>query len=230
MISNDPIFFVAGCAHSGTTLLTAILDSHPDLFAIKRETTWFSNFGVNYGLIREQFFAEQEKMRNNDKKFIVEKTANHVNNIPLIRQFFPNAKFILITRHPLDNCTSLYIRSSNIELAINRWVTANHFVITHSADSDVHVISYEELTASPVDAIKKIVKFMDISYDKDMLDFFKKDIKFDGNDVVTVKRNSQIKFPISYKTYRNQQIFTPKQVDFVLSYTKELAKQLKYYS
>lgn len=230
MISNDPIFFVAGCAHSGTTLLTAILDSHPQLFAIKRETNWFSNYGIHHGTIREQFFSEQEKMRNNDKTFIVEKTANHVNNIPLIRQFFPNAKFILITRHPLDNCTSLYIRSSNIELAIDRWVTANHFVIAHSGDADVHVISYEALTANPVETIKKIVKFIGVPYNKDMLNFFKKDIKFDGNDVITAKRNCQIKFPISYKTYRNQQTFTPKQVDFVLSHTKELAKQLKYYS
>ena len=49
--------FVAGPARSGTTLLTALLDGHPDLLVLPEETAYFPTIRTKYGLRsrREQF-------------------------------------------------------------------------------------------------------------------------------------------------------------------------------
>ena len=54
---DERAVFVAGPARSGTTLLTALLDGHPDLLVLPEETAYFPTILTKYGTCnrREQF-------------------------------------------------------------------------------------------------------------------------------------------------------------------------------
>ena len=54
---DERAVFVAGPARSGTTLLTALLDGHPDLLVLPEETAYFPTILTKYGACsrREQF-------------------------------------------------------------------------------------------------------------------------------------------------------------------------------
>lgn len=54
---DDRAVFIAGPARSGTTLLTSLLDGHPDLLVLPEETAYFPTVRTKYGACsrREQF-------------------------------------------------------------------------------------------------------------------------------------------------------------------------------
>ena len=60
-ISKDQIIFISGCGHSGTTVLLAIVDSHPKIYAIKRETNWFNNYQCVDSIIKQEYDFEKNK-------------------------------------------------------------------------------------------------------------------------------------------------------------------------
>ena len=146
-ISDDRILFVSGCGHSGTTLLAVILNNHPKIYTIKRETNWFNNYLTDEPIIRQEYLFEKNKEETKfyGKDIVLEKTPNHVFSVDLIDQCFPNCNHIFITRNPLDTCASLFKRYQNLDQAINRWNYCNQCVLTHSTNKSCWVVRYENL-------------------------------------------------------------------------------------
>ena len=60
-ITDDCVIFISGCGHSGTTVLSAIMDSHPKIYTVRRETNWFNNYQCNDLIIRQEYEFEKNK-------------------------------------------------------------------------------------------------------------------------------------------------------------------------
>jgi Sulfotransferase family len=123
---TQPIFpFVVGCSRSGTTLLRAMLDAHPELavppeshFAIQprirlRRDRWFGLWGIDApdlrGLdvadaVRAVFAAYAAAQR---KPRYADKTPHYVSHLPLLAQRFPEARFVHLIRDGRDVALSL---------------------------------------------------------------------------------------------------------------------------
>jgi Sulfotransferase family len=125
--------FVVGCARSGTTLLRAMLDSHPDL-AVPPESHFipkmigppadvaneladdpnFRNWGIPIPDIRvASSYADAVRMvyaayaASANKPRYADKTPAYVLHIPLIAQIFPESCFLHIIRDGRDTALSL---------------------------------------------------------------------------------------------------------------------------
>ena len=232
-ISNDQVLFVSGCGHSGTTLLSIILDSHPKIYTIKRETNWFNNHLCDEPIIQQEYLFEKNKqeVKFYGKDIILEKTANHVFNTDLINQYFPNCNHIFITRNPLDNCASLFQRYNNLDQAINRWNYSNQFVVTHSVEKSCWVVRYENLITNTQQELEMLCSFLKLDYASEMLNFYSKNTKFYINEVdndIAIKRNQQVSRPIYNTIGAYQQVLSPQQIEYVLQKTQKLRQILGY--
>jgi len=126
-ISRADAVFVVGCGRSGTTLMRAMLDRHPNLWGGPESWIWLQpvdppilalKFGLEVGEIREMLarsrtgveFAERcfgECAKRAGKRRWVEKTPRHVQFLPYLMHSFPNAKFIHMVRDGRDVACSL---------------------------------------------------------------------------------------------------------------------------
>src|SRR5690625_2820607 len=116
--------FVAGCGHSGTTLLASRLANHPEAFLIARETgAFFPDIGL-YGsklLVREWAFMAKYL----SKQWVIEKTPKHLHCARRIKRVVPDAKVVVTVRNPLDNIASLFKRFGDLKYCIERWCLDN---------------------------------------------------------------------------------------------------------
>ncbi len=163
MVSNSSPIFILGVPRSGTTLLSFILDSHPNI-AVGRETLimkgiqqilcdakgnddttlLFRNWYQRYGLERPQFL---EYIRNFLTEFFSdyarkcgkqrwgEKTPLHMHYVELIREIFPDAKLIHIIRDPRAVCASRKSWKGNVEEFAKEWQDQNIHVSDFGAQT-----------------------------------------------------------------------------------------------
>ena len=124
--AQSPIF-VVGFPRSGTTLLEAMLDSHPDLAAMDERPFLqdlidaMQRAGYAYpedlgrlgsedaGQLREVYWrrvAATGRWRHGQR--LVDKNPLNLLCLPMLKRLFPNAKIVLALRHPCDVMLSCY--------------------------------------------------------------------------------------------------------------------------
>ena len=95
--------FVSGCARSGTTALTRLLNSHPEI-----EIT-VEKFGHIFQNKPDQFSSKLVDT-NTEKKYTGDKFPGYYKDFPLIFKNFPNAKMLFIYRNIFDVAQSYKAR------------------------------------------------------------------------------------------------------------------------
>lgn len=146
---ESPVFLV-GFPRSGTTLLSQILASHPDIYASEETAAvdnmarvlegktsaapkgWWSDKNYPASLadvtdediaaMRERFFALHDAQGAKQKRVLVDKLPLNLLHAPLIRRVFPEAKFILALRHPCDSVLSCYMQRFELNPAMARFL------------------------------------------------------------------------------------------------------------
>ena len=116
-------------------------------------------------------------------RYITDKMPLNVNYLPLIHLLFPGARIIQMLRHPLDVCLSVYftnfstgnpfawdLRDTASRLAdITDW--ARH--CRQQLCMPIHECRYENLVANPEDEIKKVLRYLELPWHAQCLDFHK---------------------------------------------------------
>ncbi len=98
---------------------------------------------------------------------IIDKNPGYSGQINRLRSIFPNAKFICLTRHYLDQSNSILkkkkLKGKPILLG-EKWVLINERIIkAHSKlPNTIKFIKYEEITENPDQQIDLILNFLDI--------------------------------------------------------------------
>ncbi len=106
---RKPNFFILGAAKSGTTTLHDLLSQHPDIFMSKVKEPSF--FCENFQVIKDpiSYFELFDQAKNE----IIIGESSHANfsnpkSARVIHGLFPDAKFILLLRDPIDRANSLF--------------------------------------------------------------------------------------------------------------------------
>ena len=206
-----PGAFIVAPFRSGTTLLRLILDSHPEI-AAPPETFIFSQILAplrdermtramwNLGYHRDALALAlgdcargflEGYAASKGKRFWIEKTPAYVDLLPELHEAMPDAKYIMLYRHPCDIVASMAERSMVVtqpEIACHRpnhpsdLVTYCAFVadqhqkmraFQHSRPERSLELRYERLVAAPEDEIRAVCAFLGVSYTPAMLDFQK---------------------------------------------------------
>lgn len=199
--SQSPVF-VVGFPRSGTTLLEQMLDAHPDLQSMDERP--FLNIlagqleGVGLEIPRDLHKLVQSDCDELRKGYVVlacgkvarlwgtrlvDKNPLNMSWLPMIHRIFPQAKFILVLRHPCDVILSCYLQNfrsaplvaacRSLENLAHAYVAAMNNWLHHAAlfNPDVFVSRYEDLVADPQAQTGKIAAFLELGDAEAMLGF-----------------------------------------------------------
>lgn len=128
---SSPVFLL-GFPRSGTTLLDTMLMGHPQmqvleerpaLARVEREIGGIEALpalsGTDIIFMRELYFEEAGRwITRRPGALLVDKLPLHLNKVPIIHRLFPDARFILALRHPLDVLLSCYITNFRLNSAM----------------------------------------------------------------------------------------------------------------
>lgn len=121
------------------------------------------------------------------KRLWVEKTPNHINCLPFIRQLFPEARIIHIVRDGRDVADSLSrvsFGSPNYFDNLLRWMREVEGADAFAAsDRNTLAVRYEDLVADPGSTMREVCQFLGIGFVPAML-------QPDGSERALIERDS----------------------------------------
>ena len=199
---KDPVF-VVGCGHSGTSLLLAILGSHPGIHAVPGES------GIALKGNQDLFRASEGRFDREavaaGKRRWAEKTPKHIRHIGRILEWDSNARIVLIVRDGRDVAWSIKQRTGSIELGIDRWVNDNMAGKPYWGHPRVYRVKYEEIIEHFDSTISGVMGFLNEEYRPEMRHYHKTE-KLWYSDSILRPENA---FGSNHGLYRNWQINQP---------------------
>jgi hypothetical protein len=114
------------------------------------------------------------------KQVWLEKTPEHIFNIPLIQQYLPNARFIHLVRNGDNVVASLYEisrkypqfwgNSWQVNDCLKRWENCLEIIYSYRQESQHLIVRYENLVMEPVACLQRICSFLQIDFTNLMLE------------------------------------------------------------
>lgn len=142
---------------------------------------YFENAGYDFNKISnnsktiidffDHFFYDLSRVSKKSVKILGDKSPKNIFNINTLVNYYPNVKYIHIIRDPRDVVlSSKNIWNKNIYRSAVKWETGvrNFNSIVNSIDCIE--IKYEELVKHPQEVMKKVTHFLEIPFEKEMLD------------------------------------------------------------
>ncbi len=225
-ISEKKIIFILGMPRSGTSLIEQIVTSHSNVFGagelsqlskiVEKNLLYeniiskkkVDNLVKNDSLIndlRDNYYSYLKRF-NYKENLITDKAPLNFRWIGLIKILFPNAKIIHCLRNPRDNCLSLY--KNFFEGGLNFSYNQKELVTYYNLYLDlmnfwkdlfpdlIYDVKYEKMINNPKFEINEILKFCELSWENDCLEYHK------NSTPIKTMSTAQARKPI-YKTSIN---------------------------
>ncbi len=189
--------FMVAFPRSGTTLLETILDTQPQVSTLSEVDTLLEirkaieRIGLTYpaGLsaltreqtadLRELYAATTKNYLENteDCTVVIDKLPLNIMHLPLIRLLFPDARYILSLRHPLDVCLSCFQQDfllnnemaffTSLEGCFSRYrdVMTLFERFRDELNLELHVVRYEDLVEDFERTVTGVFEFLGIRPD-----------------------------------------------------------------
>ncbi len=190
-----PIFIV-GFPRSGTTLLDTLLMNLPDLHVLEElpilaDVEGKITGGVNLGMMTS---AEGKSLRNlyfgflgaisppAPGRIVVDKHPLHMARMPMIHRLFPDAKVVLVERHPCDAVLSCFMANFQLNQAMRSFTDLEEAARTYDAvftawtravellPVKVHRVRYERMVEDLAGEMRPLLDFLGLSWDEKVLD------------------------------------------------------------
>ncbi len=134
------------------------------------------------------------------KRFFLDKTPAYSLILPFIETVYPDASYVLLTRHPFAIFSSFaesffdddWDAAWNHNKIVERYVPAlASFVRNHTAQR-FHHVRYEDLVQDPEKELRAICAVAGMDYTADMIEYGKKDVDSKGlGDPIGVKKDTK---------------------------------------
>ena len=197
----QPVFLI-GFPRSGTTLLDTILRSHSGIDVVEEQplvSKMMEKFGSDKSIsnieaidlksakaLSDIYRHELEKSIDiHENKLVVDKLPLNILSIPIITKVFPDAKFILALRHPLDCVLSCWMQNFTLNDSMANMVDLVRIVDFYCTvmemlklceqrySIDVHPIRYEDLVIDFKETTSNILNFLGLSWEDQLMDYQK---------------------------------------------------------
>jgi hypothetical protein len=181
--------FVMCSVRSGSTLLRVLLDSHSQIhspqelhlrdFAVRVKTEYGAKALGEIGLDDEQLrFLLWDRLLHRElvaarKSVLVNKTPNDVFVADLIARCWPDARFIYLLRHPgaIERSRQATRPQDSPERNARMVLKYGTAIEEARAARPGFTLRYEDLTADPRDATKRLCAFLGLPWEARMLDY-----------------------------------------------------------
>ncbi len=217
--------FVVGCGHSGTSLIASRLGLHPACHLIDGETLAFSPSRTRWSC-RRSILRWVAETREAGRSIVIEKTPKHIHSLARIRHFLPDARFIAVSRNPLDTIASLKKRFGRLSLATERWNMDNAALAMAIQQGLVLHIRYDELTRSPEAEFRRVTDFLGLDWDPEVLASGK--TAYTDAKRMFPERLQQVAQPVVHRIDRWRSILSTDEAELVLAETAQTAALLGY--
>lgn len=195
---QTPVFLL-GFPRSGTTLLDTMLMGHPAVQVLE-ERPMLSHVeqalgdfekladldAENIAQLRKLYFdkLEDEPGFRRDA-LLIDKNPLHINRVPLIHRLFPDARFILALRHPLDAVLSCYITNFRLNNAMASFTQLQSsaelydlsFRLWEKSRSilplRVRELHYERLVADRESELRSLFEYLELDWHGEVLNHTK---------------------------------------------------------
>jgi len=158
----------------------------------------------------DELLSNSKSWENNCK--IVDKLPLNILNLPVINYMFPNAKIILVLRHPLDAILSNWMQlyQPNLTMAhmlevrqtVELYCTTMTYLLEcwKKLDLNIHVIKYENVVSDMKNEVDSLLRFLDLTWENQMYDYQSSALK---KGIINTPSYSQVVRPIySTSTYK----------------------------
>ena len=120
-----------------------------------------------------------------EKAVVIDKLPLNILHIPLINRVFPNAKFILALRHPLDCVLSCWMQDFELNPAMANMYELQRIVDFYDAAMsifklsderyalDVHKVRYEDLVLNFKKNVSDLLTFLNLEWEPELIDYQK---------------------------------------------------------
>ena len=194
--------FLVGFPRSGTTLLDTILRSHSKIKVVEEKPLLYDTekflkksgyddfidkFIPKYVNIEAQKIYKQEFNKHIDTssvdKVYIDKLPLNLLKVPVIHQLYPNAKFILALRHPMDTILSCWMQNFKLNKAMANMVDLDRIVDFYciametfkicrgNYNLNVSEIRYEDLIKNFQKESEAVVQFLNLKWEPEMANY-----------------------------------------------------------
>ncbi len=213
ILKSKPIFIV-GMPRSGTSLIEQILSSHSKIYGAgelnflqkviqKLGTEKPDNYKNYFTQIRNYYYENLSNLSENN--FIIDKLPINFKWIGFIIKSFPEAKIIHIERNPMAVCWSNYKTNfvdSGMDFNLSQEDVAKYYKFyselmtfwKRKFEKNIFNINYEEFVQNFEIKTKKILNFLDLKWEKQIINFDK------TKRVVTTASYHQVREKIKINT------------------------------
>lgn len=184
---DSPVFLLSSI-RSGSTLLRMMLDAHPDIRApheLHLNAVHVSATGMSAAAMRELGFNDERlqfalwdriihrELLDAGKRVFVDKTPSNSYNWPKLVRCWPQARFIVLRRHPAmvaaswQNAHPTWSKEQVAQYVL-RYM---HGLDRAFADRGGLLVRYEDLTREPERELSRICSFLGLPFDSRMVDY-----------------------------------------------------------
>ncbi|RDV14873.1 sulfotransferase [Pontibacter diazotrophicus] len=121
------------------------------------------------------------KIQRENTKYVLDKTPRYYEILDEIVQVFPNAKILVLKRHPfavLNSIIDTWVKENNInqlkpferDLLYAPFLIEN-FSLKHSNNPNVYSVKYEDVVKDPLVRIKSIYDWLGIPFEESVLNY-----------------------------------------------------------
>ncbi len=189
----DPVFIV-GFPRSGTTLLDTFLSGFPEL-AVFEEARMLAEAAVAFPGLEESADAAALAAARADYfaraaaqglplegRWLVDKNPLHMAQMPLIHRLFPDARIVLIERHPCDVVLSCFMANFTPNFAMRSFTDLHEAARTYDSVFNcwerarqllpltVETIRYETMIEDAEAVIRRLAGFLGLDWRASVLD------------------------------------------------------------
>ncbi|MBN2307620.1 MAG: sulfotransferase, partial [Candidatus Hydrogenedentes bacterium] len=115
---------------------------------------------------------------NPDKSVCLDKTPAYGLILPFMMKVFPDAKYVVLSRHPVATFASYaksffdddYEAAQNYNPILNRYIPALAHFVRQGEVSHIHV-RYEDLVSDPEEWVGKIYDYIGVPFERDTIDY-----------------------------------------------------------
>ncbi|MBC8319038.1 MAG: sulfotransferase [Desulfobulbaceae bacterium] len=252
LCGRAPVFLV-GFPRSGTTLLDQVLDSHSGVQTMEEANIlekmeenaagpfdsyidlWKNLTTVEIKKLQEQYYRGVDScLDRQPETVLVDRNPYNTMCVSLAWRMFPDAKFILAVRHPLDVCLSCFMQDFQFNPAnVNFFTLADavHYyckvmelwrLYSDRLPLNYTIVRYEDLVADLEGEARRLLDFVGVEWDPGVLKFYEH-AKAKGQ--IKTASYHQVTRPI----YRNAVDRWQHYGKFCEPFEKQMAPYMKYF-
>ncbi|MFI8947024.1 sulfotransferase family protein [Streptomyces sp. NPDC053750] len=188
-----PVFIISSI-RSGSTLLRMMLGAHPRLHTVHELhlgrmdvtcTNWYSEramgeLGLQRGDLEHLLWDRvmHRELVRSGKDFIVEKTPANAFMYERIRDCWPDARFVLLLRHP-ESIVRSWHDSDPVKRPYDKAVgdVLRYVEVVDKVRrdaTDACTVRYEDITDAPEQAMRHVCEYLGVDYAPSMLNYGRK--------------------------------------------------------